>query len=285
MQALSIIAAALVASAAAMPIDPEMSVCTKDSDCVAPSIDGQPGVTLKCVNFHCTDIPSEGPFPDISVVPVKPVVPAPDCEDVEVDLSVCVDVPANFCRPAAMIPDVAYTVPAMYECKEGEEMTIWCEVDKKHKRHNYFYCCNDKCKNIPEERTCEVDGNEYTVGHAYDIKLEGKKVTMWCTSEDEYLTCSGKKCGSTVELTPPGLEVCMPEDCDDVVVPPTMGPSGDVTPSLPSVDAVNRDCRKCIAKGGAFLSTTNECMEKQCRSVDCIVDVELCPYGVMPISA
>ena len=61
---------------------------------------------------------------------------------------------------------------------------------------------------MPKNTTCEVQGKNYTVGFTYkDVSYKNKdgekeKVTLWCTAKDKHVTCKGKKCGSSLELTP-----------------------------------------------------------------------------------
>ena len=131
-------------------------------------------------------------------------------------ISVCTKLPEGL--EGVLIPDVAYEVDtALYTCANvAKTMTVWClprvsEGDKGH----VLYCCGTACENYPvvvvsQKATCVVEGNEYSVGKPYtDVKLSGQDepVTLWCTSKEEYVTCKGDECGSTPQLTPPGVEV------------------------------------------------------------------------------
>lgn len=249
--------------------------------------------SVDCVNdiVKCPVTPGEGPFPDpMPMLPSKPVhkpcaddkcepiVPTPTptepCEtETETPtptgepepLKVCKNLPAGFCG-GYMFADVAYSVPAMYDCvNKCEAMTLWCEVDEKS-NEKYFYCCGNKCQTIPEQQTCKVDGKEYTVGVAYDIKLNGEKVTMWCTSETEYTTCKGKECGCSLELTPPGPAVCP--------APPAPKPQ---PPAPQPPKPIHGSCAHCMKLGMAWNSATSECVKKGCKSRDCVNSLDQCP--------
>ena len=131
--------------------------------------------------------------------------------------SVCSKLPA--CLEGVMVPNVAYNVaPAMYECaKLGDKCTgmkVWCEPKKEvvqaGQEFNFWYACEDMLA-IPQEETCTVDGQNFTVGTAFkNVVVFGERVDyLWClsTSKDDVVSCSGNDCGSTVALTPPGVQV------------------------------------------------------------------------------
>ena len=114
-----------------------------------------------------------------------------------------------------MVSNVAYyAAPALYGCADKAKfMKIWAVPDCKHgdESFKFWYCCGSECDRIPsvpKNTTCEVQGKEYTVGFTYEnVELKNKdgekeKVTLWCTTEDDHVTCKGDKCGSSLELTP-----------------------------------------------------------------------------------
>lgn len=138
---------------------------------------------------------------------------------------VCADLPQGL--SGVMLPNVPYTLAAMYTCAgNSEEMTIWCEQDAQLTTASggvftrYNYCCGEQCESVlgmPEEETCKVEGKKYKVGHSYKTKIDGQKVTLWCTDSDNFVTCAGDECASDDPLlTPPG-----PHTCDDCEVPMT----------------------------------------------------------------
>ena len=186
------------------------------------------------------------PIPEPCPTTVVPTpTPTADCEP---DLTLCVNMPEGL--EGVMVPNVGYPVsPAIY-CKSDkcESMTLWCQHDKKG-AEKYLYCCGDHCEAIPANRTCEVDGKEYTVGFSYeDVKVDGEKVDyLWCVSEDEYVTCSGKECSSTDDLTPPGVTVCAKP-----IVKPT-------PPPMPRPDQC-MDCKTCTSWG--YKWTAGRCSDR-----------------------
>lgn len=83
---------------------------------------------------------------------------------------------------------------------------------------------------------------------------------MWCTSEEDYVTCAGKKCGSTLVLTPPGIEVCEVKPATGTPQPPAepCPPTKPPTKPLPPPSAgckkicrdnvkPDRDCMVCYS--------------------------------------
>ena len=229
----------------------------------------------------------------------------------QASLSICAKPPVGFCDGHAIVPNVAYAVPAMYDCNVGETMLIWCEQSPSDpERHRYMYCCDDRCTGIPKGKTCKVQGQSFNVGVAYenvvlalpsspapdnhrqknnnkDKSHIAKSVTIWCTSESEFRTCTpGVSCGSTLELTPPGLEVC-PVDPD--VMRETLryhSAAASIEPRdrrthTTNTDALNAMCRKCVTGGnGVFDTEAATCHEDECAGPKCVARAEDCPYSV-----
>lgn len=178
-----------------------------------------------------------------------------------------------------LVMDVAYDVPSQWQCAGVEdEMTIWCSPNSKKGGAKLSYCCSDACDKlpVPEERTCEVDGEEYTVGQAYEIELDGEDVTMWCNSEEEYVTCAGDECGSTLALTPPGELTRKPAPRPPVVTP---------KPPAPTTPEMFLDCYSCTRSGYTWQQEANQCTN-QCaiQDISCVSHASQCSSVAPPVA-
>lgn len=182
-----------------------------------------------------------------------PVVTVPDVT-VVADSKICAPLPAGVCGSGVMVANVTYELNCAFGCPTTT--TIWCEgntvVDEKKKTcaSKYWFCCGKDCKGMPEERKCQYDGKEYTVGVAYNL---GNGKTMWCVDEETAITCTGKECGSTLELTPPRVETCP-------VPPKPQPPKPQPQPQCyhnrdcPKVNGLAFECKhgKCVPAEGPF---------------------------------
>lgn len=206
---------------------------------------------------------------------------------------------SKMCTPLAggpsAVTNVAYEVNSMFGCRGPT--TIWCNgnvvVDKREKRctSKYWYCCGKDCQGAPKPRYCEYKGVKYTVGVAYDLG----SMTLWCVDEKKVVTCEGKKCGSCLELTPPGPSKCKPpvpqyeckrdSDCRKVngvafqckknKCVPAEGPQPDQN----GVCHWDRDCPK--VNGLAFACKNNKCVPAEGPSTECRRSSDCnCPFGL-----